>query len=97
MFYGFLVSMVPVLIAKIILALGVGVFTYTGVNILLGSISDLARGALAGSGGQYIGLIGLAGVDVACNIILSAVAARLVLQSVNGVVSRVTLTNKNVV
>lgn len=94
-FYEWLVALVPVLVAKAIIALGIGVVSYTGINALFTGIEALVRNSFSGIPSQYIGLIGLCGVDVAVNITLSALAAKLALDVVGGAVNKITLSNKN--
>lgn len=90
-----LVSLVPALIAKILIALGIGVVSYTGANLLLGRLTSAVL-SNAGSISSDIGaFLNLAGVDVCVSMMLSALAMRLALQTTNGVINKVSFTNKS--
>ena len=90
-----LVSLVPAFVAKVLIALGIGVVSYTGANALLGRVSSAVL-SNAGSISSDIGaFLNLAGVDVCVSMMLSALAMRLALQTTNGVINKVSFTNKN--
>lgn len=81
----------PILI-YIFTALGVGFISYVGFGALFNGLESLVASHFAGLPVQLVGYIGLAKVDVACSMILSALSIKITLKTVAGVVRRVTLT-----
>lgn len=90
-----LVSLVPAFVAKILIALGIGVVSYTGASALLGVLKDQVLGAAGSISGDVGSFLNLAGFDVCLSMVLSALAIKLSLQTTNGVINKVTFTNKN--
>ncbi len=89
-----LVSLVPAFVAKILIALGIGVVSYVGVNALLGRITASvmsSAGSISGDVGVFLNLVGF---DVCLGMVLSALAVKLALQTTNGVINKVSFTNK---
>lgn len=88
-------SIMPWIVAKIVIALGVGVVSYVGSSALLSTLT----GAVLNNAGSISGDIGaflnLAGLDVCISMILSALSMRLALQTTNGVINKVSFTNKS--
>lgn len=87
-------SVMPWIVAKIVIALGVGVLSYVGSSALLSTLTNSVlsnAGAISGDIGSFLNL---AGVDVCISMILSALSMRLALQTTNGVINKVTFTNK---
>ena len=83
---GMLINLVGTLAGRILIALGISVVTYTGVS---SSLDWMRAGALAALGGlpaEMIGLIGFMKVGVCISIIASAVAVRMGLSGLSGVV-----------
>lgn len=78
-----LLDLVKSLVLKTLTVLGVGAVTYVGVNFVIGELKDyvLANFVTAPVLVQHI--LGLLKVDVAINIIFSAVAMRLTLAGVS--------------
>lgn len=90
-----LVSIVPALVAKILIALGIGVISYTGSSALLGRLSSAVM-SNAGSIAPEVGaFLNLAGFDVCISMVLSALSIKLALQTTNGVINKVSFTNKS--
>lgn len=75
----FLASMVPSIIGKIFLALGVGMVTITGVDFVFGELESLLVAKLGGVVGIGAGLLGLAGAGDAIGYIVGAMTARVAL------------------
>ena len=85
---GMLINLVGTLAGRVLIALGISVVTYTGVS---SSLDWMRAGALAALGGlpaEMIGLIGFMKVGVCISIIASAVAVRMGLSGLGGVVKR---------
>lgn len=95
MLVGWLISLVPALIAKIIIALGIGVVSYTGINLIVTGLTSAVMSAWGGVTGDVAAFCGLLQLDVCASLSLSAVAMRVALQTVNGVINKISFTNKN--
>lgn len=75
-------SLVP--LAKMVLkALGVGVVSYVGINLVLTEATDVIMVNMLGLPVEIQQILGLLKVDVAINIILSAIATKLTLNGIN--------------
>lgn len=71
---------------RILLALGIGIATYTGSEALLGSMQNLVIAQFGGLPDNVIRALGMANVDVFINMIFSAFAIRIAIsQTVNWV------------
>ncbi|MCC6609254.1 MAG: DUF2523 domain-containing protein [Burkholderiales bacterium] len=77
---GGLVQAASSIVGRVLIALGIGYVSYTGINALLGWIKSQVVSQLAGAPGTVVAIMGLLKIDVAVSIIFSALAARLVLQ-----------------
>lgn len=91
---GWLLALVPALVAKIILALGVGVVSYTGMSALLNNLQSAVMNNAGSVSADVAAYLGLAGVDTCISMMMSALSIRLTLLTVNGVINKVTFTNK---
>lgn len=89
-----LLSFVPALVAKVLVASGVGIVSYVGMNALLSRVTTVIL-ASAGAIPSEIGVfLNMAGLDVCISMVLSALTIRLALQTTNGVINKVSFTNK---
>ncbi len=77
---GGLVQAASSIVGRVLIALGIGYVSYTGISALLAVIKSQVVSYLVGSPGTVVAIMGLLKVDVAVSIIFSALAARLVLQ-----------------
>ncbi len=77
---GGLVSIVGSLVGRVLVALGIGYASYTGLSVLLDFLKAQVISRLAGSSAEIIAVLSLGKFDVCVNILFSALAARLVLQ-----------------
>jgi hypothetical protein len=77
---GGLVQAASSIVGRVLIALGIGYVSYTGINALLGWIKSQVVSYLVGAPGTIVAIMGLLKIDVAVSIIFSALAARLVLQ-----------------
>ncbi|TAG01263.1 MAG: DUF2523 domain-containing protein [Betaproteobacteria bacterium] len=93
---AWLLALVPAFVAKILIALGIGVISYVGVNTLLANLSSVVMGNAGSVGGDLASFMGLAQVDVCISMVLSALSIRISLITANGVISKVSFTNKSI-
>ena len=77
---GGLVQAASSIVGRVLIALGIGYISYTGINALLTLIKSQVVSYLVGAPGTVVAIMGLLKIDVAVSIIFSAFAARLVLQ-----------------
>ncbi|POO76375.1 hypothetical protein C1T30_43570, partial [Bacillus sp. MBGLi97] len=71
------------LVNMVLRALGIGVMSYIGITLAINAAKDHLIAALGGMPIQVQQILGLANVDVAVNIVLSAVTTRFILNGVN--------------
>lgn len=89
--------MVPVFVVKLITAMGIGVVTYRGLDLLFNALkSQMATQFMSlnnyGNIGNWLNMLQ---IGSCINIFLTAFAIRIALSSVNGVINRVTGSNSN--
>lgn len=89
-----LLALVPALVAKIIIALGVGVISYTGLSVLMAKLTAAVLGNAAAISPDVGVFLNIAGADVMFSMLLSSLAMRVALQTTNGVINKVSFTNK---
>lgn len=77
---GGLVQAAGSIVGRVLIALGIGYVSYTGINALLTWIKSQVVAYLTGAPATVVAIMGLLKVDVALSIVFSALAARLVLQ-----------------
>jgi hypothetical protein len=77
---GGLVQAASSIAGRVLIALGVGYVSYTGITALLDWIKAQVVSHLVGAPATIVAIMGLLKIDVAVSIIFSALAARLVLQ-----------------
>lgn len=76
--FTFLSTILGPLVSKVLTALGLGAISYVGINLMLDQVKDYVISSFGGAAADTLLLLGLAKVDVAINIVLSAVTARAV-------------------
>lgn len=81
---GGLISVTGTLVGRVLVALGVGVVTYTGVQAGIDSLLANLDSAIAGVPADILGLLGFMRVGQALNIIISAMSARMLLNGLTG-------------
>lgn len=79
-----LLQLVGSMAGRALVALGIGVVSYTGLNTTMGWIKSQAVIAFLGLGPQVVGMLGLLKVGVCINIIFSALLIRAVINGVQG-------------
>lgn len=75
---------IPYIIAKVFILLGLGFVTYTGIDFVLQALRDAAMTAIVNIPPEIVGLIGLTRIDVAVNIVLSALAIKTSISFIGG-------------
>ena len=84
-----LLEIVGSITGRVLVALGIGAVTYTGVTTLLGQLKSSAVTALLSLPSEVVGMLATMKVGEGISIIGSAIAARLVLNGLSsGVVKR---------
>lgn len=81
---GMLINIVGTLAGRVLLALGIGVVTYTGVSASLSFIKTQAITSFGLLPPDMMAIIGLMKVGVCISIVTSAITARLVLNGLTG-------------
>ena len=81
---GMLINVVGTLAGRVLIALGIGVITYTGMSTSLNWMKSGAIAALGGLPAELLGLIAFMKVGVCISIITSAIAARAIINGING-------------
>ena len=81
---GGLISVTGTIVGRVLIALGVGVVTYTGVQAGIDSLLANLDYAIAGVPADILGLLGFMRVGEALNIIISAMSARMLLNGLQG-------------
>lgn len=93
----FLAMVVAGLVFRALAAIGFGYLSYVGIGSLVDSAGDYIRSLFAELPSQVLAIMGLGKVDVAINIVLSAIIARLLLagmDKVTGTITSIALLNK---
>lgn len=81
---GGLVSIAGSLLGRVLIALGVGYVSYTGITSGLTYLSNLVQSNVNSSGVLVVQALGLVQFDVVVGIIFGAVAAKFVLNGLSG-------------
>lgn len=81
---GGLISVTGTIVGRVLVALGVGVVTYTGVQVGIDSLLSNLDSAVSGVPADILGLLGFMRVGEAMNIIISAMSARMLLNGLQG-------------
>lgn len=69
---------------RVLIALGIGVATYTGISTTAGWLKGQAVAAFVGLGPEVLGILGMLKVGVCINIIFSAMFARALINGIQG-------------
>ncbi|MEF8685935.1 UNVERIFIED_CONTAM: DUF2523 domain-containing protein [Comamonas sp. A-3] len=85
---GGLLNVAGSLVGRVLIALGLTVVSYTGVDTVLGKLKADAIAALMGLPPDLVAMLGYMKVGVCISIIASAVAVRMGLSGLGGVVKR---------
>lgn len=79
------IQIVGPLVMMALRLLGIGVMTYTGINIVMDQVKNYVLSNVANVPPYVQQILGLAKFDICVNIVLSAVAARFVIAGYNKV------------
>lgn len=89
---GGLVSAAGSIAGRVLIALGVGIAVYQGVDIVLEEFRTIFMGAASGLGTQLGGMLGVLKIGTGFNILMSACVARLTLNGLtSGTLKRLVL------
>lgn len=64
------------LVARVLLALGMGLVIFVGLGYVLEQISAAIQGYMQGLPADLVGLLGLTDIDLVVNMVISAYSAR---------------------
>lgn len=78
-FAAFLMAMVTPLVGRILLALGMAVVTFTGMDLVVNQVISSAQGAYGSMPATMLQLAGLAGIGQALSIITGAILTKVVI------------------
>ena len=81
---GMLINLVGTLVGRVLIALGISVVTYVGVNASLGFAKAQALAAFTGMPAQAVSLASFLGVGTCISIISSAMLARAAISGITG-------------
>jgi len=77
---GALLNIVGSLVGRVLVALGLGVATYTGLSFVLGEAKDIAVGNLGAMGPEIVGMLAVMRVGECISMVTSAIGVRLLMQ-----------------
>lgn len=76
---GMLINIAASLVGRVLVALGMGIVTYTGINAALDALKTQAIQQFASLPPEVFGMLSVMKVGVAISIVTSAIAAKLLL------------------
>jgi uncharacterized membrane protein len=79
-----LLQLVGSMAGRALVALGIGVVSYTGLSTTMGWLKSQALSALLGLGPEVVGMLTMLKVGQCINIVFSALLARAVINGVQG-------------
>ncbi|MDO3383853.1 DUF2523 domain-containing protein [Gilvimarinus algae] len=89
----FLATITGPLVARVMLALGVGVISYTGIDVALTELFDRINTSWSGIPANVIAICGLAGIDVFITLVASAYMSSITFRLVSGAIKRIGFMN----
>jgi len=90
MVFTFLTTILGPLVTRVLTGLGIGAVSYVGITALLAQVKSYMVSSVSGAPADALQLMGLAKLDIAFNIILSAVTARAVMAGMNAATGGIT-------
>lgn len=81
---GGLVSAAGSLIGRILIAMGVGIVAYSGIDVAITALKNDVISNILGQDAHIVQLLGALRIDQSVNILFSAYAARMVLKGLTG-------------
>ena len=82
--WGALVPMLGTMVGRVLVSLGIGYVSYTGIDATMGWAKAQFLSGMSGLPSQAIGLASTMKIGVCVSMLLSALVARLVLQGLTG-------------
>lgn len=79
-----LLQLVGSMAGRVLIALGIGVATYTGISTTTAWLKDQAITALLGLGPDVVGMLSIMKIGQCINIVFSAMVARAVINGIQG-------------
>lgn len=76
---AFLLALVQPIIARILVALGMSIVTFTGMAVLMEQVTQAVQTAWGGLPAAILGLAGLAGLGEGLSIVFGAIATRVLI------------------
>ena len=73
--WSFLVASIPAIVIYVMTSIGIGFATYSGLDIAFGSVQTWFFSSLSGLPADALAIMGMAKIDVAAKIIISAYPA----------------------
>lgn len=92
--WSFIATIIGPLLAKIIVALGISVVSYTGISLAFDSLSEQVMSNFSAIPQSILQLIGLFGVGVAIKMQLAAITAVIAYKTTVGAFSKVKVGGK---
>lgn len=91
--WTFIVTTVPFIVIKLLVALGIGFISYSGADLAIDAVLTFVQNQFASLPAYMLQLIGILHMDTAISMILAAYAARFAVQVVNGSLTRMSFGN----
>jgi Protein of unknown function (DUF2523) len=89
---GGLVSAAGSFVGRVLIALGVGVVAYAGIDVALGEFKTLFVTSVNGLDSRIVGMMGVMHIGAGVNILLSALLVRMTLNGLtSGTIKRMVL------
>lgn len=82
--WGALIQIAGTLVGKVLISLGIGYVAYSGMDVSISWVRDLALSNLSALGADTVKVAGLLKIGTAVNILTSAMLARLALNGLTG-------------
>lgn len=81
---GGLVNIAATVAGRMLLGLGIGVITYTGLSFTLGWLKAMAVAQIGMVGAQWMGILATLQVGACISMVFSAMAVRMIVQGMSG-------------
>lgn len=88
---GGLATAMGSLVGRVIIALGIGFVTYTGISVAINAMRDSVISGISGLPGDALSLVGYLWIDKGITIIFSAVAASIAMRGISGSIKKAVL------
>lgn len=84
MLWGAFASVLSTLVGRVIIALGIGLVSYQGIDFLLQSLIQAASYNLGSASSVLGGVIGMMRLQESMNVVISATVAKYTIQGLSG-------------